>query len=200
MVLDFLLILAAYIIGSVNFAILLFKIFGKDDPRRHFSGNAGATNVYRQAGLVWAIFVLSLDIGRAVSIALAAVYLQNISYIPWVGFALILGNRFPCFHGFKGGKGVANYLGFTAVITLTATALSALAWVIGYGIFRKPFIASFFMVSGLAAGTIIKYQISPVAISGAAATAFLIFINHKKNMMELIEQFSCDQVISQKKR
>ena len=59
----------AYIAGSINFAILLFKVIKKDDPRTKFSGNAGTTNVYRIAGKFWAAAVFLLDIGRAVGVA-----------------------------------------------------------------------------------------------------------------------------------
>ncbi|HOO41495.1 MAG TPA: glycerol-3-phosphate acyltransferase, partial [Syntrophales bacterium] len=54
----------AYLAGSVNFAIILFAVLGKGDPRSGFSGNAGATNVRRQAGLGWAALVLLLDLIR----------------------------------------------------------------------------------------------------------------------------------------
>jgi len=118
-----LMLILAYIAGSINFAILLFKILGREDPRNKFSGNPGTSNVYRQAGMHWAAMVLILDMGRAVFIALISLNLLKTNYVPWIGFALILGNRFPCFHQFKGGKGVANFLGFAAVINpYTASA------------------------------------------------------------------------------
>jgi glycerol-3-phosphate acyltransferase PlsY len=64
--------LCAYLAGSINFAILLFRLLGKDDPRTRFSGNAGVTNVYRQAGWPLAAMVLVLDVGRAMVVALLA--------------------------------------------------------------------------------------------------------------------------------
>ena len=100
----FLYLLAAYFIGSINFSILLFKIMKREDPRIQFSGNAGVTNVYRQTGLWWAAIVLMLDAGRAISISLAALYGVSPSEIPWVGLSLVLGNRYPFFHQFKGEK------------------------------------------------------------------------------------------------
>ncbi|HYA13651.1 MAG TPA: glycerol-3-phosphate acyltransferase, partial [Syntrophales bacterium] len=68
------LLLAAYIAGSVNFSILLFKMLGRDDPRYHFSGTAGTTNVYRQAGMLWAGVILLLDLARAVAVSWAALH------------------------------------------------------------------------------------------------------------------------------
>ena len=126
-----LLFLTAYVAGSVNVAILVFRLTGREDPRRHGSGNPGATNVYRQAGLGWAAAVLALDMGRAMAVALLAVALLPASAVSWVGLGLILGNRFPCFHRFRGGKGVANYLGFTLVIVpLWAVSSVRRAWAI----------------------------------------------------------------------
>ena len=99
--------LASYLAGSVNFAIIFFKLTGKADPRLIFSGNAGTTNVYRQAGILWAAFVFLLDVGRALAVAVIACYFLKTHLLPWAGFFLVLGNSFPCFHGFRGGKGVA---------------------------------------------------------------------------------------------
>jgi len=176
---------AAYIAGSVNFSILLFRMLGRDDPRYHFSGTAGTTNVYRQAGLFWAGVVLLLDLGRALAVSWAALYLLPINYVPWVGLALILGNRFPCFHQFRGGKGVASYLGFTAIISPYSAAISCLVWVGVYGIVRIPFIASFFMTFVLMVGTIIICGYQALATAGAIATALFIFYNHRQNVVEL---------------
>ena len=103
-------IILAYLTGSINFSILLFKFSGKIDPRKEFSGNPGVVNVYRQAGIFMAALVWLLDMGRAIGVALACSYLLPTAQVPIGGLALILGNRFPCFHQFCGGKGVANYL------------------------------------------------------------------------------------------
>ena len=101
----FLFYLFAYLAGSVNFAIIYSKLAGEEDPRLSFSGNAGTTNVYRQAGILWAAVVFLLDIGRALAVAIIACYFLKTSFLPWAAFFLVLGNSFPCFHGFRGGKG-----------------------------------------------------------------------------------------------
>jgi len=180
--------IGAYLAGSVNFAILIFRILSKDDPRTGFSGNPGATNVYRQAGYLWAVVVLMLDMSRALGVAFIAIRLLPVALVPWAGLGLILGNRFPCFHGLHGGKGVANYLGFTTIISPVAAGLSALGWLLTYAIWRTPFIGSFAMVFILAAGTIAACEYSLSAIAGVAATAVLIYYNHKSNVLELLRQ------------
>ena len=76
------LLAGAYLAGSVNFSILLFRILGREDPRRQFSGNAGVTNVYRQAGLLWAAVVLLLDIGRAFGVCWAALHMLALEVVP----------------------------------------------------------------------------------------------------------------------
>jgi glycerol-3-phosphate acyltransferase PlsY len=182
------LLLLVYIAGSINFAILILKMIGREDPRTQFSGNAGTTNVYRQAGLGWATIVLLLDLGRAAAIAGLALYLLPAGYVPWIGFSLIVGNRFPCFHQFQGGKGVASFLGFTLMISPVSTALAALLWVAVFGIVRIPFIASFFMILALAIGTVTVYNHQAAAVAGTVASALLIFYNHKRNLVALIRE------------
>ena len=173
---------AAYLAGSVNFSILLFMILGREDPRRQFSGNAGVTNVYRQAGLFWAGVVLLLEVGRALGVSWVALHMLALEVVPWMGMAFIVGNRYPCFHQFRGGKGVAGYLGFTALISPDFAGISALVWVVVYGIVRIPFVASFFMTVILALGTIIACNFRMEAIAGTTATVFLIFNNHRQNL------------------
>jgi acyl phosphate:glycerol-3-phosphate acyltransferase len=182
------LLLLTYLIGSINFAIIVLRLLGKEDPRTQFSGNAGTTNVYRQAGRGWAAIVLFLDAGRAVALAALALDLLPFALVPWIGFALVAGNRFPCFHGFRGGKGVAGYLGFTALISPWAAALSCFIWVIVHRIVRIPFIASFFMVLTLGAGVVAASGGEVQPITGTVMTVLLIVFNHRKNIITLLAE------------
>jgi glycerol-3-phosphate acyltransferase PlsY len=178
----FLIYFFAYLAGSVNFAIIFFKLTGKEDPRLSFSGNAGTTNAYRQAGYFWATVILLLDIGRALVVAAVAVHFLEGQYLPWACFFLVLGNSLPCFHGFRGGKGVANYLGFTAFIAPWAALIASATWIVIYGIVRTPFIASFFMIFTLALGQAFTLHWNFSAVSGATASFLLILFNHRKNI------------------
>jgi acyl phosphate:glycerol-3-phosphate acyltransferase len=180
------LLIIAYCAGSVNFAIILFRVLGKEDPRLQYSGNAGTTNVYRMAGPVWAAVVLLLDVGRAVLVALLARYALSPGAIPWTGIALVTGNRYPCFHGFQGGKGVANYLGFSAVITPAGAVVSCIAWVCVYLVKRTPFIASFAMIGVLAIATIVACGYEPWAIAGSLLLAAFIVLNHRMNIESML--------------
>lgn len=181
-----LMMLAAYVAGSVNFAILLFKLIKKGDPRELHSGNAGTTNVYRQAGIFWAAVVLLLDVGRAAGIAVLSSLWLPFEFVAWAGFALVLGNRYPCFHGFRGGKGVANFLGFSVFIAPVAAAVACGAWVLVYAVVRRPFIASFFMIASCSIGLMAAGGYLPAAIAGSTLSALFILYNHRKNIQELL--------------
>ena len=179
---------AAYLAGSINFAILFFRIAGKADPRMSFSGNAGTTNVYRQAGMPWAVLVFVLDIGRALAVAYMAQYYINGEWLVWAGFFLILGNTFPCFHGFRGGKGVANYLGFTILIAPWAVMLAAMIWACVFWLKRMPFLASLFMVATLSVAHGVTFQWALPTAAGALMTFALIVLNHRKNILDALRQ------------
>ena len=183
-----LILLLAYFAGSVNFAIIILGLLGKEDPRTKFSGNAGTTNVYRQAGIGWAAVVLLLDTGRAVGLAALSLGGLPFALVPWIGTALVAGNRFPCFHRFQGGKGVASFLGFTILIVPWGAVLSCLVWVAVYGVARIPFIASFFMVLTLGGATAWASDPRAASIAGTAVTVLLIFFSHRKNIATLLAE------------
>ena len=174
---------AAYFLGSVNFSILVSCGANLPDPRKGGSKNAGATNVYRRAGLAWAALVLALDVGRAVAVGYGALWFAPGSLVPWVGCCLIAGNRYPVFHGFAGGKGVANHLGFSLAAIPGWAFLSALAW--GGVLFktRTPFLGSFALVLVLFTGWLFFLGNDWVGISGAAWAAAFIAMAHRGNLV-----------------
>jgi glycerol-3-phosphate acyltransferase PlsY len=182
------LVLFAYLAGSVNFAIVALRLLGRDDPRTRFSGNAGTTNVYRQAGKGWAALVLLLDVGRAAALAALALALLPFAFVPWIGLALVAGNRFPCFHRFRGGKGVASYLGFLVPIAPWGAVAACLVWVAVHRIVRIPFVASFCMILVLGGTAAAAGGREAVGAAGTAATVLLIAINHRTNIAALIDQ------------
>ena len=179
-----LLSIIAYLAGSVNFAIILFKLTGREDPRTRFSGNPGTTNVYRTAGPFWALVVLLFDVGRAIAVSLLALWLIAPPWLPWVALSLIVGNRYPCFHDFKGGKGVANYLGFCSIITPAAAGLSILAWGGVFALLRVPFLSSFSMVAVLTVGMVQTCGTGRTALAGIILTAVFIMVSHRSNLKE----------------
>lgn len=186
---EFLLLFSvAYGVASVNVAVVLFKFLGRDDPRTRFSGNPGVTNVYRTAGAFWAAVVLLLDMGRAMAVAAAALHFMDKGLVPWIGVALILGNRYPCFHRFRGGKGVATFLGFTAIPAPAAAGVAALGWLLVFAACRIPFIASFFMVAILGGGTIMVCNYQFIAIVGTLAAMVMIYLGHGQNISMMMRR------------
>jgi glycerol-3-phosphate acyltransferase PlsY len=116
--------LGAYAIGSINTSILAGRLAGKGDVRQVGSGNPGATNTLRLLGKGWAVVVLLVDAGRGAGVYLLAACLLPGVWQPFVvTFGVVLGNLFPVFHGFKGGKGVATSLGLYLAISPSAAGL-----------------------------------------------------------------------------
>lgn len=176
----------AYLAGSVNFAIIAFRLEGRKDPRGEFSGNPGVFNVYRQAGLLRAALVLVLDLARAMAVSIAALCFLEPEQIPFAGLAMVAGNRFPCFHQFKGGKGVAGYLGYSIIISPLFAVLSAAAWVAVYAVARIPFIASFFMVAIIAVGMVMACGYNFMSVAGSVATVAFIIYSHQANIRSFL--------------
>jgi glycerol-3-phosphate acyltransferase PlsY len=179
-----------YLAASINFSILLFKFLGKGDPRDRFSGNAGTVNVIRQLGLFWGIVVLMLDMGRAGAVAILGAQFLPGPLVPLLGFVLVLGNQKPLIHRFRGGKGVASYLGFTFFITPLWAGVSCLAWIFAYMLFRRPFMGSFFMIATLGLGTMIHYAWSWVVVGNVSLTVALIYLAHKPNIIAYRGEFA----------
>jgi acyl phosphate:glycerol-3-phosphate acyltransferase len=178
----FILGLLTYLAASINFSIILFKILGQGDPRDRFSGNPGTSNVSRQLGKFWGAVILLLDVGRAAAIAQAGVWYLPGPWVPVLGLILVIGNQKPLFHGFRGGKGVAGYLGFTAFISPITAGVSCLTWVAVFALFRVTFIGSFSMITVLGVGTMTRYAWDPLVIVTAGMTVALIFWAHKTNI------------------
>ncbi|WP_020586044.1 glycerol-3-phosphate acyltransferase [Desulfobacter curvatus] len=186
--------LIAYTLGSLNVSILVMKLKTKKDPRTLFSKNAGTTNVYRILGLKWAGCVLLTDMGKAFLIAAVASRFLSVTAAVWVGFFLLLGNRFPCFHGFKGGKGVAHFIGFSLFFTPAFTLLSLSGWCAGYLFFRHAFTSSMVLVAILGMGLARTSGTDFMGIAGVIACMGFIVLNHRNNLLALVSQKPCMDV------
>lgn len=118
MVIDVIMAIIAYLIGSVNFSVIFSKKFAGFDVREKGSGNAGSTNMLRSVGKGAAALTLLCDILKGVVAILIAIGIGNIVksadkglLVQIAGIAVVIGHTFPIFFGFKGGKGVATSLG-----------------------------------------------------------------------------------------
>ena len=128
------LISIVYFFGSIPFAYILPKIFGLGDIRNLGSGNVGATNVLRAGNKLLAIIVLVFDIikGFAPLFILKNYYHNELSeiIILFIGSAAILGHIFPIWLKFKGGKGVATYIGFLFAINYIFGIIFIITWLL----------------------------------------------------------------------
>ena len=183
-------ILGAYLIGSVSFAVVVSKAMRLPDPHSYGSGNPGATNVLRTGNKLAAILTLLGDAAKgyvAVVIARVLIGVEIDSWVlPAVAAAAFIGHLFPVFHGFKGGKGVATALGI----------LLAIDWVLGLTTLSTWFIVAVFLrYSSLAALVsavfapiyfMFLFGVQPMAIAIALMSALLIW-RHKANIQKLLK-------------
>ena len=182
----YLLLIAAYLIGSISSAILICKVLSLPDPRTQGSNNPGATNVRRIAGNKIAAVVLLGDALKGFLPVLLATTLDlSVFEISLIGLGAFLGHIYPVFFDFKGGKGVATYIG----ILLACSTLVGIAFICIW-----LFIAKVLKISSLAA--LVATAISPVYFylavdeprSAIVVTLMcaLIFYTHRDNIKRLI--------------
>lgn len=142
-----LLLIIAYLLGSINFAVPVSKLLRLPDPRSYGSGNPGANNVMRSGSKAAALLTLFFDALKAfVPLFVLKLYASAWSipdfYIPLAGFAAFLGHLYPIFFNFKGGKGVASALGVLFAIHWGLALLCLLCFVIVAYLWRYSSLAS----------------------------------------------------------
>ena len=135
MLLNLLAVAAAYLIGSLSFAVIVSKFYGMADPRSYGSGNPGATNVLRSGKKKAAALTLLGDALKGLVAVLLARALQDTlglsdATIAAVAVAVLVGHMWPVFFGFKGGKGVATALGVLLALSWPVALICALVWLV----------------------------------------------------------------------
>lgn len=136
-----LLVILSYLFGSIPFGLILTKKFLKLDIREFGSKNIGATNVLRTGNKKIALITLLLDFCKGVIPLLIAIFL-NINNPIIIGFAAFFGHIFPIWIKFKGGKGVATYIGIITIISPIVSLLFILIWIIIFLIFKYSSLSS----------------------------------------------------------
>lgn len=171
-----------YLFGSIPFGLVLTRAAGLGDIRAVGSGNIGATNVLRTGRKDLALATLLLDGGKA-AIAVGVAYL--LGWRPEVaGAAAFLGHCFPIWLGFKGGKGVATFMGALFALQWPAGLFAGAVWLGAARVFRYSSLAA---LATAAAAPLILFSMGKVAFAFAAAfMAALIFIRHKANIARLV--------------
>lgn len=126
----------AYLLGSVAFGLVITRVFGLGDLRSIGSGNIGATNVLRTGSKPAALATLLLDSGKGAIAVITARLLVGEDAAQLAGFMAFLGHVFPAWLGFKGGKGVATYLGTLLALSFPIGLAACLTWVVTAALFR----------------------------------------------------------------
>ena len=184
---------AAYLIGSIPFGILLAKMFGGVDVRKAGSGNIGATNVARVAGPLPGILTLVLDALKGVAAVWLAARFANDSamWMTLAGLSALIGHCFPVWLRFRGGKGVATAAGMFLALCWPA-ALGAIGVFILVVLFSR--FVSLGSVSAAAAMPLLIYLLwaphhaPPLIVTfGAFAAAMLVVYKHDANLQRLVE-------------
>lgn len=189
--LTYVLMAGAYLFGSIPWGVILTRAFSSADPRREGSGNIGATNVARVAGLGPGVATLAADMLKGLAPVwlawgLASALPRSEVFPVVLALLAFFGHLFPIYTGFRGGgKGVATAAGGFVLIAPMAVLMAGAAFVISAFIFRRVSIGS------LAAALVLPVAVhattgSWAAIAGAALAAAFIFIRHSGNIRRLI--------------
>ena len=178
----FLVFIFSYISGSIPFGLILTKLFLNKDIRKIGSKNIGATNVFRTGNKLIAVLTLLLDIFKGVvPIIITSYYFQNLIYLS--GLMAFLGHIFPVWLKFKGGKGIATYLGILFVMSFKLGLIFCLTWIIVVLITKYSSLSS--IVSALVIFLISVYQ-NNLELNFFLFIVFVIILyTHRQNIVRL---------------
>lgn len=178
-------ILAAYVIGSVPFALLLSRRAGGQDLRRVGSGNLGAANVLRAAGLRAGIAVALLDIAKgALSVALARQMSDQPAAAAVAGLAAIVGHIYPVWLRFRGGKGVATACGVFSVLTPMSMLPALAVFALTVSLSKYISLASVLGSITVSVGAYLSGSPRATTISAIVASTLIVF-RHRTNLARL---------------
>ena len=174
--------LYSYFLGSIPFGLILTKLFLHEDIRKIGSGNIGATNVFRTGKKSLAIMTLLFDILKGyLTIYITSVYFNDLIY--FAALICFIGHIFPAWIKFKGGKGVAVYLGTIIFLSFKCTIIFGLIWILTLFIYKYSSLSS--IISTLFV-FIYSVFLSNLPLSLYLIITFLIMLyTHKENIVRL---------------
>ena len=172
----------SYLMGSIPFGLILTKLFLNKDIREIGSGNIGATNVLRSGSKIVGYTTLSLDILKAViPVIFVKIYYTDFLYL--ASLSAFLGHVFPIWLKFKGGKGVATYVGILFVINIYLGIIFALCWFVIFGITKFSSLSSLVASISIPVYLIITSQFDEIFFF--IIMFVLIFFTHRENIKRL---------------
>lgn len=179
--------LAAYVLGSIPFGLIISRLWVKVDIRQHGSGNIGMTNVLRTVGYVPALFTLLFDSGKGV---LAVLLAQLVTDDPFLWFACgtmaVVGHNWSVFLRFKGGRGVATTAGVLLATQPAITGILFIIWVLVVVLTKYVSLASI-TVAVVFPICLLLFKVSlPELLLGTVVAAFTVF-RHRPNIQRLLQ-------------
>ncbi len=180
------LIAVSFWLGSIPFGILVVRLLGGPDPRTVGSGNIGATNVARAAGLKAGILTLMLDASKGAIPVLVATHMVKDPYLGvWCGFAAIIGHCLSPFLGFNGGKGVATGAGVFAAIAPKAFIMAFIVFAVVFCISRIVSLSSISSAASMPIFVYLSEHDLRKALITLAISLFIIY-RHRENIHRLM--------------
>lgn len=173
----------AYLLGSVPFGILVTRAMGLGDLRAIGSGNIGATNVLRTGNKGAALATLLLDGGKGAVAVLLARWLVGEDAAQVAGLAAFLGHLYPVWLGFRGGKGVATFLGVLLALNWLVGAAVCLTWLLTAVVTRTSSIAA--LVAAASSGLWILILTDGSLLILSLILTILIYVRHSANLKRL---------------
>ena len=176
-------LILGYLLGSIPFGLILTKLAGTQDLRSIGSGNIGATNVLRTGRKGLAAATLLLDMLKGTAAVVIAGYFGGPNAAMVAGMGAFLGHLFPVWLRFKGGKGVATFLGVTLALAWPAGLLVAATWLAAAAIWRISSLSA--LIAAALAPLYMLYLGGPVNGFLIALLALLIFVTHRQNIARI---------------
>jgi glycerol-3-phosphate acyltransferase PlsY len=173
-----------YLLGSVPFGMVMARLFGLGDLRKIGSGNIGATNVLRTGNRLAAFLTLMLDAGKGgIAVVLMRTLVAEDAAI-LAGLAAFLGHLFPLWLGFKGGKGVATWLGTLLALSPIVGIAACLTWLAVAVVSRYSSLSA--LIAAVSGPVWAGLLGAPQAILVSVILAALIIERHRSNIVRLI--------------
>lgn len=177
--------LISYLVGSIAFGMVVTRVFGLGDIRRTGSGNIGATNVLRTGNKSAAAATLIFDMGKGLLPVLIASLFFGRDAAQVAGVSAFLGHLLPVWLGFKGGKGVATYLGAMLGLSFVAGAAACATWICLAFLVRYSSAAS---LGAALLGPVWLWMLgSTDAVAASAFMCILIWVRHASNIRRLLD-------------
>lgn len=172
-----------YLLGSIPFGMVLARVMGLGNLREIGSGNIGATNVLRTGNKTAAALTLLLDGAKGAVAVLLARHLAGEDAAQLAGLMAFLGHCYPLWLGFRGGKGVATFLGILLALVWPVGVASCLTWLVGAAVTRVSSMAAL-LAAALSTGWMILLGPGGTLTLGVVLT-LLIFWRHRGNIERL---------------